>query len=259
MWTPDALRCEAQPWQSDLWRAVESQAKASTMRLTDTLAEQELLEAVLERSKPQWPEACEGLHYLLATPFRYAPYPRGSRFRRAGQREGAFYCSELPQTAIAETSFYRLLFFAEAPGMKLPSSAVEHTVFAVRCHSSCALNLCEPPFDRDAEIWGQTSDYAGCQDLADAARSAGIDAIRYASVRDPRGGMNCAVLSPAAFAVRHPIDEQTWHVFPSEQNVRAWCEHPMQSLELRREDFDDPRLTAADRGRAGGENRAPPA
>ena len=47
------------------------------MRLTDSLEEQELLENVLERSKPNIPAECKGLHYLLATPFRYTPYPHG--------------------------------------------------------------------------------------------------------------------------------------------------------------------------------------
>lgn len=246
MWTPDALRSEARPWVSDLWRAVESQAKASTMRLTDTLAEQELLEGILERSKPNWPDECQGLHYLLATPFRYAPYPRGSRFRRAGQRDGAFYCSEMPGTAVAETSFYRLLFFAEAPGMRLPSSPVEHTVFSVRCKTALALNLCEPPLDRDSDMWRQRVDYSACQDLADAARASGVEAIRYVSLRDREAGMNCALLSAAAFAEPHPVSAQTWHIFPGESRVRAWCENPRRSLEFRREDFNDPRLTPLD-------------
>jgi hypothetical protein len=256
MWTPDALRSEARPWNSDLWRAVESQAKISTMRLTDTLAEQELLEAVLERSKPSWPDECQGLHYLLATPFRYAPYPQGSRFRRPGQREGAFYCSELAETAVGETSFYRLLFFAESPGMRLPSSAVEHTVFSVRCQVSLALNLSEPPLDRDSHVWREPVDYSECQALADEARAAGVQAIRYLSVRDPLGGMNCALLSAAAFAAPHPIDPQTWHIFPREHTVRAWCENPPRSLEFRREEFNDPRLTSSS-GTAAGETSSP--
>jgi len=47
MWTPDELLSEAAPWTGEIWRAVESQFKVSTMRLTDTLAEQELLENIL--------------------------------------------------------------------------------------------------------------------------------------------------------------------------------------------------------------------
>jgi hypothetical protein len=144
---------------------------------------------------------------------------------------------------VAETSFYRVLFFVEAPGMKLPSSAVEHSVFSVRCRVEWAVDLHQPPFDRDAETWRHPTDYARCQEIADAAREAGIGAIRYSSVRDSGGGMNCALLSPAGFADNRPRREQTWHIFPSAQRVRAWCESPPQSLEFRREDFHDPRLS----------------
>ena len=43
-----------------------------------------LLESLIEETKPALPPECRHLHYLLATPFRYGSYPRGSRFRRAG-------------------------------------------------------------------------------------------------------------------------------------------------------------------------------
>jgi hypothetical protein len=244
MWTPGALRSEACPWSGDLWRAVESQAKASTMKLTDySPVEQNILENLLEPTKPPIPPEFEGFHYLLFTPFRYAPYPNGSRFRRAGQREGAFYCSEQAVTAIAETSFYRLLFLAEAPGMKLPRTPVEHTVFSIKCNTPLALNLTAPPFDTEADTWSHPTDYRKCQDLADLARKTGIGAIRYTSVRDPNHGMNCAILAADAFAERRPQGLQTWHIFPGRHSVRAWCESPLMELEFRKEDFaNDPRL-----------------
>src|SRR5947207_9896057 len=115
MWTPPALASEARAWSGDIWRVVESQSQVATLKLVDTLGEQEVLEAELERSKPLVPAACAGLHYLLATPFRYAPYPRGSRSRRARQRQGCFYAAERVATAVAEEAFYRLLFFLDAP------------------------------------------------------------------------------------------------------------------------------------------------
>lgn len=243
MWTPVALRSEAHAWKGDLWRVVKSQAKASTMRLTDTLDEQKLLEDILERSKPNMPDECKGLHYLLATPFRYAPYPHGSRFRRAGQREGAFYGSKAVYTVIAEMSFCRLLFFAEAPGTILPSAPVEHTVFVIGCATDSSLNLCVPPLDRDAQIWQHPTDYEPCQDLADLARGADIQAIRYSSVRDPKEGINCVLLSARAFAERSPKSMQTWHIFPGEYSVRSWCENPRSAIEFQRNDFgNDPRL-----------------
>jgi hypothetical protein len=243
MWTPAALHSEARPWDAELWRAVESQTKASTMKLTDSLDEQRILENVLERSKPAFPPEFQGFHYLISTPFRYAPYPHGSRFRRKGQRKGAFYCSDQPSTAIAETSFYRLLFLIESPAMILPRTPVEHTVFSVACKTPLALNLCAPPLDADTAAWMHPIDYTRCQDLADLARKAGIGAIRYASVRDPNGGKNAAILSAGAFAEHRPVQLQTWHIFPGKYSVRAWCENPKMELEFRRQDFaHDPRI-----------------
>ena len=245
MWTPDALRSELRSCSLDIWRAVETQYKASTMRLTDTLEEQTLLEDILNRSKPPIPEECAGFHYLIYTPFRYAPYPVGSRFRRAGQREGVFYGSEKIETAVAEIAFYRLLFFVESPDSILPSAPVEHTVFSVGCASKRLIDLTFPPLDRDAVLWTHPTNYGPCQALADAARTARVEMIRYESVRDPEGNANCAVLSPRAFSDHRPKTEQTWHVFPRPFSVRAWCENPSLSLEFSRDGFtNDPRISA---------------
>lgn len=213
------------------------------MRLTDTQEEQALLEEILERSKPAVPPECQGLNYLLFTPFRYSS-PYGSRFRRPGQREGVFYAAETIETAIAEISFYKFLFFViEAPGTRLPASALEHTAFSVGCVTSFCLTLCDPPLDRDAHLWRSPTDYAACQELAANARKAEIQVIRYSSVRDPRGGTNCALLSADAFAEQNPKSQQTWHIYPSLRSVRARCESPAISLEFRREDFgNDPRV-----------------
>ena len=84
-WTPAALSSEAAKSSSTCWRAVKAQNRVSTMKLTDTTEEQERLESLIENSKPKIPEECRHLHFLLFTPFRYgAPYPKGSRLRRAG-------------------------------------------------------------------------------------------------------------------------------------------------------------------------------
>lgn len=243
MWTPGALASEARDYRHDIWRVVETQYKTATLRLTDTLAEQTALERVLERTKPPIPPECAGLNFLLAAPFRYAPYPMGSRFRRAGQPEGAFYASETVETAIAETAFHRLLFFAESPATKFPSQPIEHTAFGVPCRTRRLIDLTRPPLARDRAIWTSPADYSPCQDLADAARAGGIEAIRYQSVRDPEHRANVAVLSPKAFAARSPRRLQTWHVFPRLHAVQAWRESPRLALEFPIAAFsNDPRL-----------------
>ena len=73
MWTLPALASEHRPLAGDAWRVVESQSRYATMKIVDDVGEQDILEAELERSKPAIPEACRHLHWLLATPFRYAP------------------------------------------------------------------------------------------------------------------------------------------------------------------------------------------
>lgn len=219
---PDALSSEAKPYAGEVWRVVESQHTASTMRLTDTIEEQALLEELIEEVKPGFPPETRGLDYLMATPFRYAPYRHGSRFRRAGQREGAYYAAEAVTTALTETAFYRLLFLAESPGMPLPERPYDFTAFSVDVVTGDAIDLTAPPFDRDMAVWTHLTDYGPCQDLADAARTAAIGLIRYRSVRDPAGGANVAVLSPLCFRTRKPKEMQTWKVFLLEHSVQIW-------------------------------------
>lgn len=50
---------------------VEAQHTASTMKIVDNSEEQDLLETLLEGSKPTQSGSASALDYLLATPFRY--------------------------------------------------------------------------------------------------------------------------------------------------------------------------------------------
>src|SRR4051812_36737439 len=102
-------------YKRTVWRLVEAQHRISTNRLAAHADDQALLEHLVEDAKPTMPVAARGLHYLLGTPFRYG-YARPSRFRRARQRPGIFYASENIATAIAETAYWRLLFFSRSPG-----------------------------------------------------------------------------------------------------------------------------------------------
>src|SRR4051794_34928101 len=226
MWTAPALASEARSFCREVWRVVESQSQVATMKLVDSLDEQAILEAELEQSKPAVPLSCTGLDYLLATPFRYAPYPHGSRFRRARQRQGCLYSSERVETAIAEAAFYHLSFFLASPATPLPRNPQERTAFQVPVRTSLALDLTAPPLVRDRELWADPIDYSPCQDLADLAREAGLEAIRYESVRDPAHRGNIALLSPAALGASAPWAYQTWRIFLRRDRVDAIREMP---------------------------------
>ena len=213
------------------------------MKLVDTLAEQSLLESIVDATKPSVPPECEPLHYLLSTPFRYgAPYPSGSRFRRAGLTPGVFYASKTPATAIAEMAFHRLLFFADSPETPWPSDAGDYTAFSVRFRARAALDLTAAPFDAERARWTHPTDYEPCQAFADAAREADADALRYPAARDPEG-VNVALLRCGAFAVRDPIARQTWRLGLNAHGVRAVCDFPDARLEFDRGAFAaDPRI-----------------
>lgn len=123
MRTPTALASEARRKQGTAWRVAGDQHTPSTRKLVDTRRDQEILEDILEATKPPVPRDADTLHYLLQTPFRYnAPYPVGSRFRRAGSTDGVFYASGQVRTALAEMCHYRIRFFSEAPDAMLPAS-----------------------------------------------------------------------------------------------------------------------------------------
>jgi len=243
---PAALSSEFTRLSTHVWRLVEAQHRVSTMKLVDHVDEQALLEDLLEETKPAYPPECEGLDYLLKTPFRYgAAYPHGSRFRRAGKTPGVFYAALEISTAIAEMAFYRLLFFAESPTTPLPSNPAEYTAFAVPIDSGKVLDLTAAPFDRDYAAWEDRLDYAACQSFAETARNAEAEAIIYRSVRDPQRGCNIALLTASAFSAPEPSERQTWRIRLSRAGVQAIRNHPLLRLGFSVIDFaEDPRIAA---------------
>jgi hypothetical protein len=238
------LSSSARALSGQCWRLVEAQHHVSTAKITDTADEQQRLETILENHKPRIPEDCRNLHYLLFTPFRYgAPYPIGSRFRRAGLTAGVFYAAQSPRTAATETAFYRLLFFAESPATPWPSNPGEYTAFKVDYASGRAIDLTSPSLNAYSSLWRQLVDYSACQSLADACRQENIDVIKYTSVRDPAPSVNIAILRCRAFAKAEPTERQTWRIQLSAAGARIICEFPPASFSFDRTTFGaDPRI-----------------
>ncbi|HLH87705.1 MAG TPA: RES family NAD+ phosphorylase [Xanthobacteraceae bacterium] len=243
-WTPAALSSEARALSGTCWRLVEAQHHVSTLKLADSVDEQKVLEELIEATKPSIPPECRHLHYLLATPFRYgAVYPSGSRFRRAGRTDGVFYASDTPEGAAAEITFHRLLFFADSPDTPWPANPAEYTAFSVQYATKRAIDLTKGKLASGKSAWMHVTDYRPCQDLADAARAAKIEIIRYASVRDPRQGINLALLTGVAFAKSRPMAQQTWRIHLSEAGAQAVREAPKTGITFDRKAFaSDPRI-----------------
>ena len=119
-WTPPALASSAHHWQGAVWRMVEAQHVASTMKLVDDRGEQDVLEMLLESNKPAAAADARTLDYLLLTPFRYHPLRGGSRFR-AMTDPGVFYGAESVRTASAELGYWRWKFLQDAGSRPLRS------------------------------------------------------------------------------------------------------------------------------------------
>lgn len=209
-WTPDAVSSEACLRTERIWRIVESQHIASTMKLVDTLAEQELLEDILEQSKPPLLPAAREFDYLLTAPLRYIPFHPGSRFRSPTD-PGVFYGAESVRTAAAEVGYWRWKFLQETEGLER-LGPVSHTAFSVSIHGRC-VDLRLPPFDRCEAEWMHPSDYGATQAFGRIAREAGIETIIYRSVRAAEPSWCAAVLTPVAFSTKEPDSAmQTWHL-----------------------------------------------
>ena len=192
------------------WRAVEAQHVISTRKLVDSDAEQQLLEELIDRSKPRLARSAElgRLHYLLSTPFRYPPLPHGSRFGTRAEM-GIWYGAENQRTLFAEIAYYRLLFL-EGTRAELPVLLVELTAFVAPLRTHKGIDLTRAPFSaHTARISSKTS-YSVSQRLGTDMRATGVEAFRFRSARDPEGGSNLGVFRPAAFASRRPAALETW-------------------------------------------------
>ena len=205
-WTPRAVASEAGRATRRLWRAVEAQHIASTLRLVASVEEQAVLESVLEGSKPSLPVDAAALHFLLATPFRYTS-PIGSRFR-APSDPGIWYGAERERTACAELGFWRWRFLMDSAALEALGPSPQ-TVFRAGIDGQL-VDLTDAPFKRARADWTDPRNYQATQGFARVAREAGVDAIRYESVRDPLHGGAVAVLTPSCFKPLKPLEQHTW-------------------------------------------------
>lgn len=221
-----ALKSDASSWVGSGWRAVEAQHKNATMALAHgNLRRQSILEDIIEEAKPALPTMAVGLHFLLATPFRYqSPPPAGSRFR-AKADPGVFYGAETIKAACAEAGYWRLRFWRDSEGLSGKPASMPITLFEFHAATQWCLYLTRPPFLADRVAWTNPNDYGKTQALARDARANGIEIIRYESVRLPVEGRCLAILTPEVFrAVPEPFrhQQQSWNLFIEPPSLTSW-------------------------------------
>jgi len=206
-WSIDWLETSVMDMAMPAWRGVEAQHVVSTMRLVDTAEEQDVLERLLEGSKPPLPQMKGPKHYLLSTPFRYRPQHQ-SRFRRAGTL-GVWYGAEELYAACAEVAYWRHRFILDSVALVHTELLTEHTFFQAEVKGK-AIDLMSPPWVEARDAWTHGSDYAQTHAVAEAAKDTDVQWICYESVRAP--GKRCAaVLDVEALEMLPDPAQQTWH------------------------------------------------
>lgn len=235
-WQPEWLHdATCQINEPQVWRGVETQHISSTMLLVDTADEQDLLEQMLEESKPPLPpQRGAHKHYLLTTPFRYTPQTP-SRFRPAG-RLGLWYGARQLRAACAEVAYWRMAFILDSAGLHAGKLTSRHTFFVARVNG-LGINLTAPPWSAARAAWTNGQDYTQTHRLGHAATAAGMAVIQYESVRSP-GDTNLAVLTPDALdepAGGITASQQSWTCSASKDHVLMWSDpDPSQRLEWTR-------------------------
>ena len=189
------------------------------MGLVDTIDEQLILEQLIESSKPPVPESKKKktYHYLIQTAFRYPPLEHGSRFG-VNTEPGIFYASLDIQTALAETAFYRRLFWqgmeSPPPGKRIVTA---HTSFEVTLSTKLAIRLEGRPFSRHQTLLTHTADYQATQKLGALMREAGVEAFTFQSAREQ--GLNVGIFIIDAIINKAPKHLQQWACTTMETGV----------------------------------------
>lgn len=209
IWSACAASAEPSLLGGTLHRVVESQQQVATRGLVDDdLERQQVLERLLESSKPSRPPGTERLDYLLATPWRYPPLRHGSRFG-AVHEPSLFYGGLGIGAVLAETAYYRLVFREDTESPP-PVVRSRHTMFEAKYRAERGLRLHRSPFDAFSNALTHRTDYTETQALGSALRDEDIEAIEFASARDPDGGLNVALFVPSALVSTRAERRTPW-------------------------------------------------
>jgi hypothetical protein len=215
--------------QLEPWRMVESQHNSSSRDLVESREEHEILEELLEKSKPQ---IANNKHYLIFTPFRYPPLPHGSRFGNVFE-PSLWYGSLNLNTAIAEVAFYRFKFFADTLA-NLEYIEIPMTAFRSYIITENGIDLTELPFKTYQDKISNKSSYEFSQRVGTEMREAKIEAFIFTSARDKNSGKNFAAFTPEVFKMkdmRYINNVQNWRCIAN-KNVIEFTRDEIMSRKL---------------------------
>ncbi|MDP1604702.1 MAG: RES family NAD+ phosphorylase [Legionella sp.] len=201
----------------DSWRVVEAQHILSSRDLVDSREEHDLLEALIEESKPPIEKE---KNYLLFTPFRYPPLRYGSRFGRIFE-PSLWYGSLELETAFTEVAYYRLKFFDDTAA-HLGDVEILMTAFSANLLSDRGIDLTEEPFDKYCQDISNKLSYKESQSLGTKMREDSIESFIFYSARTHEAKKNIGVYVPSVFKLKknqYVNNQQTWKCFANKHLI----------------------------------------
>lgn len=181
-------------------------------RLVDDQTDLEILKSALSSQ--------DDLSSVFDVPSRYP-----SRFRDWFD-PGILYAALKLHTAMAETGYHRFRFLIDSPELSelAPAPLVETKVLV----TGKILSTAQAFFDNERPGLEHSSDYHLSQRLGRRSREAGLDAIRYRSIREADRGACLAVLTKSSVKRTGNGDPQliavtrNWVEFRSNSRVVAF-------------------------------------
>ncbi|WP_058533679.1 RES family NAD+ phosphorylase [Legionella saoudiensis] len=213
--------CEGNQFISSIsvepWRVVEDQHILSSRDLVDSIEEHDLLEELIEESKPLIEK---GKNYLIFTPFRYPPLKYGSRFGTTCE-PSLWYGSLQLETAFTEVAYYRLKFFADTSA-DLGYIEISMTAFTALIASNRGIDLTEEPFKQYTPYISDKNTYDHSQLLGAQMRADNIEVFIYNSARTTALTKNIAAFTQSVFQCKksqYVHQEQKWKCFANRHSI----------------------------------------
>ena len=215
MWRDIDLTEYARPKDLVGFRVVENQEYNSTYALVDNDAEHNVLEQMIEDSKPPKPDDCPIDDFLLFTPFRYPPLEDATRFGKVTERS-PFYGSEKLEAAFAEKA-HRIEKFDKDTEATFPNRNLSFTSFKFSAKASSFLNLLETPFEQYRGEIHNPKSFDDSQELGTEMRDCDIQACTFDSVRCS-GAKNIAIFDPSIFTKKSHENKQ-WSCLIGQEEI----------------------------------------
>ncbi|CEG57972.1 RES family NAD+ phosphorylase [Legionella fallonii] len=221
------------------WRIVEDQYSSSSRDLVESSEEHDLLEKLLDDSKPL---VANNKHYLIFTPFRYPPLEYGSRFGNTYE-PSLWYGALTQHTAFAEVAFYRLKFFDDTLA-NLEYIEIRMTAFKAYIQTKNGIDLTKSPFQKYQDKISNKTNYEQSQLLGTEMREAKVEAFIFASARDKNAGENVAAFTSDVFKIKNKeyiTNMQNWRCIANKNIIEFSRDEISQrnKLEFSKAEFEE--------------------